>query len=96
MHKQWTQEPRIRTPYMQHYYIMALLKTGFKKEAAEHMMNYWGSMIDAGADTYYEIWDPEHPDSSPYGGKEVLSFCHAWSCTPVWLIRNYFCSDMEG
>lgn len=78
------------TPYMHHYYMMALLRVGLKKQAMEHMKSYWGSMIEAGADTFWEAWDPKRPDASPYGGKAINSYCHAWSCTPAYLIRRYF------
>ncbi len=35
------------------------------------------------------LFDPERPDYSPYGSPIVNSCCHAWSCTPVYLIRKY-------
>jgi hypothetical protein len=50
---------------------------------------YWGAMVDYGADTFWEIFDPAHPDFSPYGSKLINSYCHAWSCTPAWFIRQY-------
>ena len=82
--------PRMTTPYMHHYYVMALLKAGLRDKALEHLKTYWGSMVDVGADTFWECWDPEHPDASPYGGLIVNSFCHAWSCTPAYIIDHYF------
>ena len=78
------------TPYMHHYYISALLRAGLKEKALEHMRFYWGSMLDAGADTFWEAWNPEQPDASPYGGSIINSYCHAWSCTPSYLIRSWF------
>ena len=53
------------------------------------MKEYWGKMISLGADTYWEAFEPEHPNFSPYGNAMVNSFCHAWSCTPVWLLNKY-------
>ena len=82
--------PRMATPYMHHYYVTALLKAGLKEEAEKHLRAYWGGMLNAGADTFWECWDPEHPNGSPYGGKIVNSYCHAWSCTPAYLIDKYF------
>lgn len=49
----------------------------------------WGAMVAYGADTFWEIFDPQHPDFSPYGSKLINSYCHAWSCTPAWFIRQY-------
>ncbi len=77
------------TPYMHHYYTAALMQTGLTGQAREHIRAYWGSMAQAGADTFWETWDPADPDASPYGGKVVNSYCHAWSCTPlIWLRRQ--------
>ena len=81
--------PEIQTPYLHHYYVMALLRAGLKKEAEEHLKKYWGGMLDAGADTFWECWDGKDPDSSPYGGKVVNSYCHAWSCTPAYIIERF-------
>ena len=79
---------RMNTPYMHHYYVMALLKAGMPHQAERHLRDYWGSMLDAGADTFWECWDPTEPDQSPYGGLIVNSFCHAWSCTPAYILRR--------
>ena len=79
---------RMVTPYMHHYYTQALLAAGLKEQAREHLLSYWGSMVERGADTFWETWDPEDPESSPYGGKIVNSYCHAWSCTPMIWLRN--------
>ena len=80
----------MNTPYMHHYYVMALLECGLKDEALEHIKSYWGSMIEAGADTFWESWTPENPDASPYGGSVINSYCHAWSCTPTYILAKYF------
>ena len=82
--------PRMGTPYMQHYYVTALLRAGLKEEAEAHLRAYWGGMLKAGADTFWECFDPADPGYSPYGGLIVNSFCHAWSCTPAWLIDRFF------
>lgn len=76
------------TPYMHHYYIMALLHAGLTEKAVGHLKEYWGGMIEAGADTFWESWDPGDPDGSPYGGSIINSFCHGWSCTPVYILSS--------
>lgn len=78
------------TPYMMHYYIEALISCGRKKKAYNTMMDYWGGMVKDGADTFYELYNPENPDESPYGSSVVNSFCHAWSCTPVYFLNGFF------
>lgn len=84
----------IATPYMYHHIVEALFEAGLKEEAVKLMKEYWGKMIDLGADTFWEAFDPEKPDFSPYGSPIVNSYCHAWSCTPVYLIKKYL-SDYE-
>lgn len=78
------------TPYAYHHVIEALLHVDEKEKALELMRTYWGGMITLGADTFWEAFDPEDPNASPYGSAQVNSFCHAWSCTPAWLLREYY------
>lgn len=78
------------TPYLYHHYIQALINCGQPELAYEKMKTYWGGMLDRGADTFWEIYNPEQLDISPYGGKIIHSFCHAWSCTPTYFLRTYF------
>lgn len=78
------------TPYMYHNYIDALMTIGMKDKALSVLRSYWGGMADKGADTFWELYDPENPDASPYGGTIVNSYCHAWSCAPAYFIRKFF------
>lgn len=76
-------------PYMYHYYVAALIESGLKAEAKEALTNYWGDMIKKRADTFWEVYDPKDDLKSPYKFYPVNSYCHAWSCTPVYFIRKY-------
>ena len=76
------------SPYIHHYYLEALLAAGETEAARKHLLSYWGGMIDRGADTFWEIWNPDAPNASPYGGTIVNSYCHAWSCTPSYFLRK--------
>lgn len=80
-------EPMV-TPYMYHNYVEALLQCGMKEEAYQVMVTYWGGMVEDGADTFYELFNPENPAESPYGSSVVNSYCHAWSCTPSYFMRK--------
>jgi alpha-L-rhamnosidase len=75
-------------PYMYHYFVDALLECGMKDEALELIQSYWGGMVAAGADTFWEVYDPSQPPLSPYGNVLINSYCHAWSCTPAYLLRR--------
>lgn len=79
----------MNTPYLRHHFIAALLKCGLREHAISEIKAYWGAMVDDGADTFWELFDPERPDFSPYGSKIINSYCHAWSCTPAWFIRQF-------
>jgi hypothetical protein len=76
-------------PYLYHYYIEAMIQSGLQKEAKEMLRNYWGGMVQKGADTFWEVYDPGNEFLSPYNFYPVNSYCHAWSCTPVYFIRKY-------
>ena len=78
---------QIVTPYLYHYYIEALLLLNKEEEAVDVINNYWGKMIGDGADTFYELFNPDSPNESPYGSRSVNSYCHAWSTTPAYFYR---------
>ena len=80
----------IVSPYLKHHYVQALIDTGRKEEARKVIKEYWGGMRKAGADTFWELYNPEDPKESPYGGTIVNSYCHAWSCGPAWFLKKYF------
>lgn len=77
------------TPYATHYLVEAMIHCGMKKEARDYMKMYWGGMVKKGADTFWEAYDPKDDFISPYGFSPVNSYCHAWSCTPVYFIQKY-------
>jgi alpha-L-rhamnosidase len=77
-------------PYGYHYVVEAMFICGLKKEAFELISTYWGGMANAGASTFWEIYDPENDHLSPYSNHHVNSYCHAWSCTPSYFIRRHF------
>jgi alpha-L-rhamnosidase len=79
----------MNTPYMNHHFVEALLLVGEKEEAISFIKHYWGGMIKHGADTFWELYNPNDKEYSPYGSYLINSYCHAWSCTPTYLIRKY-------
>ena len=93
MVKQYFPIRGISTPYMYHHVVEALFVANCRDEAIELMKNYWGEMIKLGADTFWEAFKPEDLDFSPYGSPILNSYCHAWSCTPAYLIGKYLLSE---
>ena len=77
------------TPYLYHYYIQSLINSGLQSKAKQKLTAYWGDMINKGADTFWEAYDPNNDFLSPYNFHPLNSYCHAWSCTPVYFIRKY-------
>lgn len=76
-------------PYMYHYYIQALVNSKMNDTARSLLIDYWGGMLNKGADTFWEVYDPNNDFISPYNFYPVNSYCHAWSCTPTYFIRKY-------
>jgi hypothetical protein len=75
------------TAYLYHHVVEAMVHVGMKAEALKLIQTYWGGMVNAGADTFWEAYDPNNSRFSPYGDVHINSFCHAWSCTPAYFFR---------
>lgn len=76
------------TAYLYHHVVEAMVVCGMRTEALALIRQYWGAMVDDGADTFWEAFDPKDSTFSPYGDVHINSFCHAWSCTPSWFFRS--------
>jgi hypothetical protein len=75
------------TPYAYHHVAESLARNGGDEQCLQLMREYWGGMVRAGADTFWECFDAEDSRRSPYGDCHNNSYCHAWSCTPSYLLR---------
>lgn len=76
------------TPYLYHYVVAALRQVGLQAEATRLLHSYWGGMIRRGADTFWEVYVPDDELASPYKSHLMNSYCHAWSCTPAYFLRE--------
>lgn len=90
---QITDGKRAVSPYMHHYIVEALIHAGMQKEALDYIKEYWGAMVECGADTYWEVFVPGDFSVSPYRNPIINSSCHAWSCSVSYFIRKYFSSN---
>jgi len=84
--------PPIVTPYFKLYELMALCKAGDLEYAQNMLDSYWGAMLDLGATTIWEQYDPS--ESIPahygmYGAPYQKSLCHAWSSGPIYFLGRY-------
>ncbi|KAI5244709.1 hypothetical protein E4T43_03573 [Aureobasidium subglaciale] len=65
------------TPYLWHYVCDALASVGCYEECMSLITEYWGGMLEAGADTFWEAFDQDNARASPYGNVRNNSRCHA-------------------
>ena len=83
----------ITTPYMKFYELAALCEIGEQAQVLNFVKEYWGDMLNLGATTFWEAYDPTAPAGKHYEmydrpfGK---SLCHAWGANPVYLFGRYF------
>ncbi|KAG4261375.1 hypothetical protein FPRO03_11926 [Fusarium proliferatum] len=55
------------TPYLWHHVCDALAIAGCYDECVDLIKSYWGGMVTAGADTFWECYDAQDCMASPYG-----------------------------
>jgi len=77
------------TPYGYHYIVEAMVTSGLNEEAENVIAAYWGGMVQRGADTFWEAYNPSNSTASPYGDVHLNSFCHGWSATPTYFFRKH-------
>ncbi len=84
---------RLPRPFSAFFELEVLCRIGEKREALEQIRAYWGGMIEAGAGTIWEEYDPKQEGVqhyAMYGDPYGKSLCHAWGATPVYILRRYF------
>ncbi|MFC3803898.1 alpha-L-rhamnosidase C-terminal domain-containing protein [Cohnella sp. GCM10012308] len=85
--------PQIRTPYMRFHEMATLCESRQHDHVLQEVRDYWGGMIDLGATTFWEEYDPSLADDAHYGMYGVTfgkSLCHAWGAGPIYLFGKYF------
>lgn len=84
---------QITTPYFKFYELDAMCKIGRQEFATEQMLSYWGGMIQLGATTVWEAFNPKQSGTehySMYGKRYGKSLCHAWGGGPIYLLGRYY------
>ncbi|WP_058308448.1 alpha-L-rhamnosidase-related protein [Gracilibacillus massiliensis] len=82
----------IKTPYMRFFELAALCEVGEHHYVLDEMLDYWGGMLDLGATSFWEEYDPaqtEEEHYQMYDMKYGKSLCHAWGASPIYLIGKY-------
>lgn len=85
--------PKITTPYFMGYELDVLGKLGEIQQIEQVLSDYWGGMLQVGAETIWEEYKPyekgiEH--YAMYGNKYGRSLCHAWGAGPVYIFGRYY------
>ncbi|MFB9769024.1 alpha-L-rhamnosidase-related protein [Lactiplantibacillus modestisalitolerans] len=84
---------QITTPYFKFFEQDALCKLGEQKRVYQVLLDYWGGMLDRGAVTFWEEFDPQQTGKemyAMYGDPYGKSLCHGWGASPIYLLGRYF------
>lgn len=84
--------PQITTPYMRFYEMDALMRCGEAKAVVRDVKDYWGGMLELGATSIWEQFDPEETGDqhyAMYGRPFGRSLCHCWGAGPIYLCGRY-------
>lgn len=83
---------QITTPYFKFYENQVHCEAGNQTLLEKSIRDYYGAMLETGATTLYEQFDPtEHgvEHYAMYGEPYGKSLCHAWSASPIYLLGRY-------
>ncbi|WP_308991008.1 alpha-L-rhamnosidase C-terminal domain-containing protein [Mariniflexile litorale] len=84
---------QITTPYMRFYELEALCAMGEQKFVLDEIRDYWGGMLELGATSFWEKYDPKQSGGEHlemYGRPYGKSLCHAWGASPIYLFGKYY------
>jgi alpha-L-rhamnosidase len=89
------------SPYFNYFVISAMAQAGHRAEALALVHQHWGSMLNAGATTFWEVYDPACPTSINFHAcltnffnsvdnqgtdRYFVSLAHGWASGPgAWL-----------
>ncbi|MGI6704955.1 MAG: MGH1-like glycoside hydrolase domain-containing protein [Clostridia bacterium] len=85
--------PAITTPYFKFFELEALCKVGNISKVTDIIRSYWGGMLEEGATSFWEEYDPKMKGAehyAMYGEPFDKSLCHAWGASPLYLLGRYY------
>jgi len=91
--------PPIKGAFFYHIVLETLFAYSYREEALKEIRYFWGAMLDRGATTWWETFDPSLPACtvpSPYLGHTPtymqasipVSFSHGWGASPTYLLSR--------
>lgn len=84
---------QITTPYFKFFELDVMCKLGQLDSTTRLMRDYWGGMIQLGATSIWELYDPTESGVqhyAMYGSRYGKSLCHAWGGGPIYLLGRYY------
>lgn len=84
---------KITTPYMRFYELEAMCALGEQQYVLNEIKSYWGGMLQNGATTFWEEYNPNRKGDehyAMYGRPFGKSLCHAWGASPIYLFGKYY------
>ena len=84
---------KITTPYFEGFELDVMGKIGHFDFIENMIKTYWKGMLDLGATTVWEEYNPnlsgvQHYEM--YDNKYGKSLCHAWGASPIYLLGKYY------
>lgn len=84
---------KITTPYFEGFELDVMGKIGHFDFIENVIKTYWNGMLDLGATTVWEEYNPNLSGAQHYemyGHKYGKSLCHAWGASPIYLLGKYY------
>ena len=84
---------KITTPYFEGFELDVMGKIGHFDFIENMIKTYWKGMLDLGATTVWEEYNPNLSGAQHYemyGNKYGKSLCHAWGASPIYLLGKYY------
>ena len=88
-----TNVQKITTPYMRYYELEAMCMIGQFDYVTRELKSYWGGMLNEGATSFWEFYDPAEKGAARYamyGRPFAKSLAHAWGASPLYLLGKYY------
>ncbi len=91
----WNQ---VATPYFNNYVLYAMSDMGHSNSALKFAKGYWGGMLDDGATTFWESYNPLWPKDHPHKAMQYSgSMCHGWAAgVTAWLTERVLGVESTG
>jgi alpha-L-rhamnosidase len=91
-----TYRPDVVSPYYGSYVLDAMAEMGHRDAALAWIREYWGGMIQEGATSFWEAYDPAWPKDDPHVDLQAddtsgyrISLAHGWASGPsYWLMEQ--------